>query len=368
VHPLDRVKKLQSRPLTLIFAVTVALAGCATPSGPALETPPPAPSVARAPAQVPAPGSGNRVKAALDPAIAERILSLDPEHLSADDVRTLAAGPAPRIVLLHGGIYPVHLLMTSFGGFLTGMGYPEARIRDPADREWSYSPYEDSTKLAGMLAWQYEHDSMRPMMIGHSQGGMQAVKVLRELAGMMSPSIPVWNPVTRAAESRTTIVDPLTGQERPVVGVKVAYASAVGAGGAAFLLPNQWIMMGKLRSIPDSVEEFTGFNIGLDLIAWTVPGDDDSRWRENGTASVRNVELPATYNHITVPITSQLPRDPETRAWIEAYTPGTNADPSALPGDASLHVLWAADVWYSIKKHWCLESQRLIRAERKAPG
>jgi hypothetical protein len=27
-------------------------------------------------------------------------------------------------------------------------------------------------------------------------------------------------------------------------------------------------------------------------------------------------------------------------------------------------VLWAADVWYSIKKHWCLEAQRLVRAER----
>jgi hypothetical protein len=27
-------------------------------------------------------------------------------------------------------------------------------------------------------------------------------------------------------------------------------------------------------------------------------------------------------------------------------------------------VLWAADVWYSIKKHWCLEAQRLVREER----
>ena len=34
-------------------------------------------------------------------------------------------------------------------------------------------------------------------------------------------------------EDRTTIVDPLTGAERPVVGVSVAYASVVGAGGIA---------------------------------------------------------------------------------------------------------------------------------------
>jgi hypothetical protein len=29
-----------------------------------------------------------------------------------------------------------------------------------------------------------------------------------------------------------------------------------------------------------------------------------------------------------------------------------------------LHILWAADVWYSIKKHWVLELQRRIRAKR----
>ena len=32
--------------------------------------------------------------------------------------------------------------------------------------------------------------------------------------------------------------------------------------------------------------------------------------------------------------------------------------------DAPQHVLWAADVWYSIKKHWCLEAQNRVRAQR----
>ena len=31
-------------------------------------------------------------------------------------------------------------------------------------------------------------------------------------------------------------------------------------------------------------------------------------------------------------------------------------------GDSS-NILWAADVWYSIKKHWVLELQRLLSAE-----
>ena len=81
----------------------------------------------------------------IDRALEDRILALDPEQITDDDVRnTLARAPTPRIMLLHGGIYPVHLAMVSFGRFLVGMGYPEKQIRDPGDGSWSHSPYEDS--------------------------------------------------------------------------------------------------------------------------------------------------------------------------------------------------------------------------------
>jgi hypothetical protein len=327
----------------LLAALSLLLAGCATQ--------PPEETAAQAAAaeRVPVP----------DRALRERLLALDPEHVSEQDVqRVLAKGPTPRIVLLHGGIYPVHLLMESFGRFLTRMGYPEARIRDPGDNAWSYSPYEDSQKLAGLLAWDYEKTGLRPMMIGHSQGGMQAVKVLHELAGDFDDTLHVFNPVKNEFEQRTTIVDPYTHAPRPVVGLSVSYASAVGAGGATFLMPNQWSMLDKLQSIPDTVDDFTGFAIGVDLIG------GDSKYHHNGTAKVRNVALPATYSHVFVPLVAPLAREPEVRDWINAYVPGDRRDPSALPGDAPQHVLWAADVWYSIKKHWCLEAQRWARAER----
>ena len=119
-----------------------------------------------------------------DAALQARIIALDPAHISDRDVReVLAKGPTPRMMLLHGGVYPVHLLMESFGAFLTGMGYPEAGIRDPGSGDWSYSPYLRTSQLAGLVAWQYEHDGMRPMLIGHSQGGLSAVKILKDLAG-----------------------------------------------------------------------------------------------------------------------------------------------------------------------------------------
>ena len=301
---------------------------------------------------------------ALDEAIEARILALDPERVSDSDVRTvLAAGPTPRIVALHGGIYPVHLLMSSFSRFLAGMGYPQAKLRHPGDGRRSHSPYENSTQIAGLIAWYYEQEGMMPLLVGHSQGGIQLVKVLYDLAQDAGAAIPVWNPKTDSAEDRMTILDPYTGAERPVVGLKIGYASVVGAGGSALLLPNQWSMANRLRAIPDSVDEFTGYVLGVDLVAWDLPGAGTS-YRAKGAAKVRNVELPANYSHVFVVATSGLASDPAMREWLNAYAPGRAAE---LPADArsTESSLWAADVWYSIKKHWVLEAQKFVRARRE---
>ena len=224
--------------------------------------------------------------------VAERILAINPDRVTDADVRmTLARGPTPRIINVHGGIYPVHLVMESFASFLVGMGYPEAKIRHPGDGRLSLSPYESSAEIAGTLAWYYEHEAAMPMMVGHSQGGIQAVKVLYELDGAFGDRIQVWNPITEAAEDRVTIVDPFTAKPRAVLGLTVGYVSVVGAGGAALLLPNQWSMAERLRTIPDTVEEFTGYSLGVDMIAWDF-SSSASDFRANGKAQVRNVLAP----------------------------------------------------------------------------
>jgi hypothetical protein len=326
--------------------IVLAVAGCAVPS------------IHRA--REPAAGA---FLPAADRAVEDRVLALDPERVTPADVRdTLANGPTPRVMLLHGGIYPVHLSMESFGNFLVEMGYPEGRIRDPIDGSWSHSPYEDAERLAGIVAWYYEKEGMPPLVIGHSQGGMQAVKILHVLNGEYGAAVPVWNPVTDFAEDRTSIVDPLTGRTRPVVGgVRVAYASAVGAGGAAFLLPNQWTLLGKLHTIPDTVEEFTGYTIDFDMWAWNVPGDTVRKFQGAGKVRVRNVTLDGGNSHVTIPVTADLPVNPAARGWIDAYVPGSKVHPPPNAGD---NILWAADVWYSVKKYWVIEAQRLIRAQR----
>src|SRR5215831_4224708 len=357
MHSKPAMNRYRATQRSFVIAIfLLAIGGCATPPVKMVESTPPAP--------------GSVLKSLnFDRALEDHILALDPQHINDEDVRvTLAAVPAPQLILVHGGLYPVHLVMISFADFLVSMGYPEAKIRRPDgghESLYSYSPYEDSKEITGVLAWHYEHDGVRPMMIGHSQGGVQLVKVLYDLAGADGAEIHVWNPVAGAPEERTSIVDPLTGATRPVVGLTVPYASAVGVGVAALALPNQWNMVARVRDIPNSVEDFTGYAIGIDIAAGTFPGARGiSQFHHNGTANVRNVILPWWYNHIFVPASRDLAASKAMRDWINAYVPDHPEQADTLPNEPNVNVWWTADVWYSIKEHWCLEAQRLVRAKR----
>jgi len=169
--------------------------------------------------------------------------------------------------------------------------------------------------------------------------------------------------LTDRAEPRTTIVDPYSHEPRPVVGLRVGYAAVVAAGGAALLLPNQWEMVGRLQRIPDSVDAFTGFALGVDIVAWDLPGNGGG-YRALGSARVRNVELPADYSHVFVAQTEHLVRDPAVRAWIDAYRPGGETPPPPQSSESLANLLFAAEVWHEIKKHWVLEAQRAVRTRQ----
>ena len=299
--------------------------------------------------------------------LGDKILALDPERVSEADLReTLAQVPAPQILNIHGGIYPVYLAMESFTGFLIGMGYPEACVKRP-DGSCSYSCYGKAEAVAGAAAWYYGRTGLRPMIVGHSQGGMQTVKVLHLLAGKGTNQIPVWNPLTDEPETRFAVTDPLTGRLCPVRGFRVCYATAVGAGGITRALPNQWDVDGRLRSVPDSVEEFTGFYLGFDLLGGDTLGFGSANsYKAEGRAAVRNVQLPATYHHCTVPCTQHLAENLQVKAWVNNYnTPVTKPEFNEKFSADTANILWAADVWHSIKKHWVLELQNLIRAQRE---
>jgi len=317
----------------------------------------------------PAEGVGQAGDFAPSTEIVKRVMALDSEHVTEKDIREVLAGtPAPRIINIHGGLLPIDGSMVSFSEFLVGMGYPRVSIQSPRDGSYTFGYYVSSEKLSGVIAWYYEREGLRPMMVGHSQGGIQAIKVLYKLAAPSTEKIAVWNPLTWKAEERYDFIDPLTGKSRPVVGLRVPYATVVVAGGLGRILPNQWEMNGKLRKIPDSVEEFTGFQKGMDILGGDFLGyGSGNDYKSEGTASVRNVRLPYNYSHSFIPSTKHLLKSQEIKDWINKYQPGcgTVETPELdVKFDAdSSHILWAADVWYSIKKHWVLELQRLIQAK-----
>ena len=310
----------------------------------------------------------------LPPDIEEQILVLNPTNVTVQDVQeVLSHAPAPRVVNIHGGVARVIPRMVSFSEFLIGMGYPAVSLTNPSDGTYSFSCYESSDRIAGAIAWYYEKEGLRPMMVGHSQGGMQVVKVLYKFAHDSNSRLHVWNPLTWEEEKRCNILDPLTGRMRPVAGLSLPYVTAVGAGGLTRILPNQWDMCFRLHSIPDSVEEFTGFCKLGDLLGGDFLGyGAANHFKSSGTALVRNVWLPKEYKHGSIPDTKQLLKDPKMVEWINGYRP--SEEPVASPkldgqfdGDSS-HILWAADVWFSIKKHWVQELQRHIRAGRALKG
>jgi hypothetical protein len=62
-----------------------------------------------------------------------------------------------------------------------------------------------------------------------------------------------------------------------------------------------------------------------------------------------------------------LADDPLTRHWIGAFDPRVQLPvPPTIPGADLRNIVHAADIWFSVKKHWCLQAQRHARA-RHAP-
>jgi hypothetical protein len=303
----------------------------------------------------------------LGPELEDEILALDPENVSAEEVaKILSQAPAPRIILIHGGRWPVYKHMVSFGKFLEGMGYPGDRIRNPLDGTYSFSSYMNSRKVAGATAWYYEREGLRPMLIGHSLGSFQVVRLLNLFAGNLDEEVALWSPLTEAEEDRVEFIDPVTDELTPVAGgMSVCLGSSVGGGGLTWVMPPTWSMAGDLRDIPDSTDAFTGYYMGMDFVGGDWGGfGPANHFHAMGDAIIRNVQLPTGTAHATVPTTDHLLKSPEMIDWIYSYTPTNQPTLDVEFEGKSKNILYAADAWHDIRKHWVLELQRVIREER----
>ena len=210
---------------------------------------------------------------------------------------------------------------------------------------------------------------MRPILVGHSQGGIQAVKILLRARRARSEPTAPFNPLTGRYESRTTIVDPLTGRERPVVGLSRVLRVGGRRRRARAALPIQWSMSDLMRTIPDTVDEFTGFSDRarfLRIGPSGTEGAEDLPARRQAPRAQRDAA--GRVFHVFVPVTAQLAEDPAMRDWINAYVPDNEAARHRCRSPDRATCSWAADVWHSIKRHWALEAQRLVRAKRAMQG
>lgn len=278
--------------------------------------------------------------------------------VAGDDAR-LPRSLAPRVVLLQGSLGIV--TMEPFGDFLAGMGYPRSALVDPRSGAMTSDSDLDGRTLAGILAWHYERDGVRPLIVGHSKGGGVVIDTLRALAGEEGAELPLVDPRTREPLARTRFRDPLTGEDRGVVGLRVPFAAAIATGRLPRVLRGQFALAARLRDVPDSAESFAGFAIPFDPIAGTLAGDEDP-YRPVGSARVRNVVLPVTTSHIGLPRAAHLARDPVTRAWIDAFRPeAASPPPEGVDVDNLMH---AAHLWHEIKAAWCEEAGRAAATRR----
>ncbi|MEO8484847.1 MAG: hypothetical protein ABI585_00775 [Betaproteobacteria bacterium] len=295
------------------------------------------------------------------PARAADLATLDCARAERLTASALPAERAPHVVLLQGSLGIVTTV--PLGAFLAAMGYPAHALVDPHGGAMTTDSDVDGATLAGALAWWHEHDGVRPIVIGHSKGGGVVIETLRALAGARGDALAIVDPATLAAEPRTRYVDPVSGESRRVVDLKVPLAAAIATGRMPRVLRGQFELARVLRDIPDSVEHFVGFAIPFDPIAGTFAGDEDP-YRAIGSADVRNVVLPAITSHIGAPSTGHLAADPATRAWIERYRPGAGEPPPEAADTTNLAL--AAELWYAIKRAWCGEAQRVARGGK--PG
>jgi len=53
-------------------------------------------------------------------------------------------------------------------------------------------------------------------------------------------------------------------------------------------------------------------------------------------------------------------------AWLDDFVPDSPSQ-ATLPAGPSDNVMFAANVWYQLKKNWAIEAQRFVRARRGMP-
>ncbi len=308
-----------------------------------------------------------------DKDLAERILALDPNNITADDIKnTLSKGPAPWILAISPA-FPGPMFFKDLFKFLVDMGYPSGRFGDPRDGDTSVSYLESSEKIAGMLTWAYERDGMSPMIVGWSAGAIMTISVLHDLNKPVNKDeLKVVNGQTGEVEDRNWILEPYTGIKVPMTGSRVSLAGVLTAGGLArFTQFFRWDNRPPLRSVPDSVDELIAFHAPNDLLGTDFFAGDTAHANEfkaMGKAKVRTIIADSSYGHVNVIHCYLLSNNKEGKKWANSYRPEGTSGVKDFRKSTKFKLiegkqnLWCGEFWHGVKKNWALQAQRVARA------
>ncbi len=307
--------------------------------------------------------------------LAKRILALDPDNISAADIKnTLSKGPAPWILPISPA-FPGPVVFKDLFKFLVDMGYPAGRFGDPRDGGNSVSFLESSESIAGMLAWAYERDGMAPMMVGWSAGAIMTISVLHDLNKPVNKDLlRVVNGLTGEEEERNWIWEPYSGKRVPMIGSeRVSFAGVLTAGGLGrFTQFLRWDDRPPLRSVPDSVKDLIAFQAPNDMLGTDFTVMDDlaaaNEFKAMGKANVRTIIADDSYGHVNVIHCYLLSDNKKGREWANYYHPDGTSGVKDFRNTTKFELiegkqnLWCGEFWYGVKKNWTLQAQRVARA------
>lgn len=267
-----------------------------------------------------------------------RMLALDPERVTADELRELLGqGPAPRILLFQASLLAD---MESFGAFLQRMGYPERSLRHPVSGRYSYRfawsgcDCEPCVHEARSIVQQWQHDGLAPMLVGHSGGGATVSRLLHLLA---EPPAAWPGEVPRLPFAA-------------MLGTGALLRRLPGFPGCAADIP-------RLALVPPSVQEFTGYRIAGDPFTSILGFGEFRAVPGPAAARVRNLQLSGEVGHLSAFEVDGYAEHAEVRAWIDAYRPGQAMALPSAPGLDLANLPHIADLWHAIKKHWLLQAR-----------
>ena len=287
--------------------------------------------------------------------------ALDCDRLDGSEASVALAGlPAPRIVILHGSV-PI-VTMEPFARFLIGWAIREASLRDPSDGSLTQSSFGGQRGAGGhaglvLRARRPAADADRTQPGRHARDAHAA----RARRGLLRPSRR-WSTRSRARPCRAPrSAIPYTGASGPSW-ASVSFAAAIATGKLAARAARP---VDDARQAAPRARQHRGIHGLRDRLGSRSPATGPRRSPTSPPAAPACATCCCRRaTAISARRSPSICRQQDAHPGIRDRAGGPMRPPPRCRGGiADLRNLeLAADLWYSVRHHWCTEGQRRLRA------